>query len=82
MAGDKQTSRRLRMSVLVVLYFALGLVVLFLPAGRLDWWESWIFVAGLVGFTAFVSIWMCCCDTELARERIHGSSASCFWFCW
>ena len=65
----EKRARSLRMvprgALTILIFFA----ILFVPAGRLDWWEGWIFfLAFLIGTSALV-IWMRRKDPELLSER-------------
>ncbi len=54
--------------VVTILVFV---AILFLPAGRLDWWEGWtFFLVFLISTSTFV-IWMRRKDPELISERSH-----------
>jgi len=47
--------------------FLIGL--LFIPAGRLDWWQGWLFVFGYAAFVLVYGLWVMRHDPELIRER-------------
>ncbi len=44
-------------------------VVLFLGAGRLDWWEAWIFPAAYFAIAAAAALWILYHDPGLSAER-------------
>ncbi len=54
-----------RGAVTVLVFFA----ILFLPAGRLDWWEGWTFFLAFLIATSTLVIWMRRKDPELISER-------------
>ncbi len=43
--------------------------VLFLSAGRLDWWEAWVFLAIYFVIALVASVWMLRYDPKLLKER-------------
>ncbi len=45
------------------------LAILFLPAGRFDWWEGWTFFLVFLIATSALAIWMRRKDPELFSER-------------
>lgn len=44
-------------------------IAMFLPAGRLDWWQSWAFLAIFFGAIVFNSLFVLRGDPELIAER-------------
>jgi protein-S-isoprenylcysteine O-methyltransferase Ste14 len=44
-------------------------VAMFLPAGRLDWWQAWAFLAIFFGAIAFNALFVLRGDPELIAER-------------
>ena len=68
MAAQRETSRG-KIVFRTLLYLVIMLVVFFAPAGRLDWWEGWIFLSGFLGCTIFIAIWMRRYDPDLVKER-------------
>lgn len=48
-----------------LLFFA----ILFIPAGRLNWKEGWLFVAAFWGFLLFIFTWGLIKDPALLKER-------------
>jgi protein-S-isoprenylcysteine O-methyltransferase Ste14 len=49
--------------------FALIGVILFVAAGRLDWWEAWIFLIIYFLIAVTANTWMLYYDRELLQER-------------
>jgi protein-S-isoprenylcysteine O-methyltransferase Ste14 len=43
--------------------------ILFIAAGRLDWWEAWIFLAVYFVITVAGQLWVMYRDPELSQER-------------
>ena len=43
--------------------------VLFLAAGRLDWWEAWVFLAVYFAIAATAAIWLLYRDPAPSQER-------------
>lgn len=43
--------------------------LLFIPAGRLDWWQGWLFVFGYAAFVLVYAVWFMRRDPSLIRER-------------
>jgi len=54
-----------RGAVTILVFFA----ILFIPAGRLDWWEGWTFFLVFLIATSTLVIWMRQKDPELISER-------------
>jgi len=54
--------------------FSLGLFIalLFVPAGRLDWWEAWIFFGAFFLSVSVLSLWLKRKDPALLKERRKG----------
>lgn len=48
---------------------ALGLLM-FLPAGRLDWWQAWSFLAILTSTNLAIGVWLARNDPGLLQERV------------
>lgn len=55
--------------ILLAVGFAL---VLFLPAGTLDWPAAWAYLVLLFGFTIGITIWLARFNPELLEERMTG----------
>ncbi|MGD9093906.1 MAG: isoprenylcysteine carboxylmethyltransferase family protein [Anaerolineales bacterium] len=51
---------------------ALFIALLFLPAGRLDWYGGWAFLFTILVSVIILSFWMRMKDPELFRERQQG----------
>ena len=52
----------------IVMFFIMG-SILFVSAGRLDWWEAWVFLI-IYFFIALVSaVWMLRTNSDLVQER-------------
>jgi len=54
--------------------FSLGLFIalLFAPAGRLDWWDAWIFFGAFFLSVSVLSLWLKHKDPALFKERRKG----------
>lgn len=63
--------RLARFAVRLGLFLLIFIAALFLPAGRLDWWQGWAFVGAFIFFVSIFSLWMRRRDPELVRERTH-----------
>ncbi len=72
--GEKAGARGLSPGQLVLrLVVGWGTIgaLLFIPAGRLDWLEAWLFLAFFFGFMLILYAWMRRRDPELVAERQH-----------
>ena len=49
--------------------FGAIIALLFIPAGRLDWLEAWLFLVAFFGFMLILYAWMRRHDPELVAER-------------
>lgn len=73
--NGKQTkdSPKSSSKILLVIRGFLGvlvlMVVLFLPAGRLDWKEGWVYLIVFVTSMMFLVVWAWCRDPGLMKER-------------
>jgi len=70
---DAGEYRRLKKKIAVLfpaVLLVLGLV-LFVPAGTLDYWEAWVYCAVLVIPFVFVATWLLNKDPELLARRIR-----------
>ena len=47
-------------------------VVLFLPAGTLNWIAAWVYLVLLFGFTIGISVWLSRFNPDLLEERMRG----------
>lgn len=54
----------------LVLWIAFMAVLLFWPAGTLDWWGGWVFLVEMAAGATVVSLWLLRHDPELLRERL------------
>ena len=54
----------------LALWIAFMAVLLFWPAGMLDWWGGWVFLGEMTVGAAVVSLWLLRHDPELLRERL------------
>ena len=58
-----------RLMVRILLLGVFFVLLLFLPAGRLDWWEGWAFCTFYILAVIAVYAWMLRYDPDLVRER-------------
>ncbi|HUI87356.1 MAG TPA: isoprenylcysteine carboxylmethyltransferase family protein [Anaerolineales bacterium] len=63
---------------LIFIPTALGLL-LFLPAGRLNWLEAWIYIASYLIFLMIYAVWAITNDPELLKERSQVASNTKGW---
>lgn len=63
------TARVVKRAVQVIVVGLLLAVLLFVPAGRLDWWGAWVFVALYFGNVLFNLLFVLGKDPELIAER-------------
>ena len=56
----------LRSLLVLVLILA---AILFIPAGRLDWLQAWLFILAFAGFLAFYGFWALHNDPNQLKER-------------
>lgn len=56
-------------AIRTILSLIIFLAILFVPAGRLDWWEGWAFFFAFLAAVAVVAIWGQRRDPELMQER-------------
>lgn len=54
--------------------FTLIGVILFVAAGRLDWWEAWVFLVVYFLIAAASNVWMLYYDRALLQERTQAAS--------
>lgn len=52
----------------IVMFFVIG-SILFVSAGRLDWWEAWAFLIIYFLITLAAAVWMLRTNPNLAQER-------------
>jgi Ca2+/Na+ antiporter len=62
---ESKLSPILRSFLLVGIFLAL----LFIPAGRLDWWEGWAFVFAFITSVSVMVVWVNRRDPDLIKER-------------
>jgi protein-S-isoprenylcysteine O-methyltransferase Ste14 len=62
-------SRVAARSARLAVSFALFGALLFAAAGRLDWWEVWVFLAGYYGVAFLSQLWIMRRDPALDQER-------------
>jgi protein-S-isoprenylcysteine O-methyltransferase Ste14 len=60
--------RALRSSILGSLIMA---ALLLLPAGTLDYWQGWVFMAVFVGASAAITVYLAIRDPKLLERRMH-----------
>jgi len=60
---------------LLLFPFVMG-ALLFLPAGTLDYWEAWVFVAVFFACTAAFGIWLMIKDPKLLERRMNVGPAA------
>jgi protein-S-isoprenylcysteine O-methyltransferase Ste14 len=58
-----------RMALRLAIIIGALAVLLFLPAGRLDWLQAWLFVVAYGLFLAFYGLWAAAKDPDQLRER-------------
>lgn len=69
----------IRMTVsLILITAALGLL-LFLPAGKLNWLDAWIYIIGYLSFLIMYAVWAMTNDPELLNERSQVASNTKGW---
>jgi protein-S-isoprenylcysteine O-methyltransferase Ste14 len=61
----------LRLTVQLALLLAVLALLLFWPAGTLDWPQAWAFLAGMAIASMAVSLWLLRHDPALLRERLR-----------
>lgn len=64
---NKLNIRALRASLLGAIALA---ALLFIPAGTLDYWQGWLFVAVFVGASSAVTVYLAINDPELLERRM------------
>ena len=60
--------RALRASLLGLLAMA---ALLFLPAGTLDYWQAWVFIAVFAGTSSAITVYLAKRDPQLLERRLH-----------
>ncbi len=66
----------IKVAVQLLLFPIVMGALLFLPAGTLDYWEAWIFVAVFFVCSAAISIWLMIKDPELLERRMNVGPAA------
>lgn len=56
---------------LVALIFVMGLLI-FIPAGTLDYWQAWLFLASYLAASVAISLWLMKRDPALLGRRMRG----------
>lgn len=57
-------------------------VLLFVFAGRLDWWDAWLFLAVYYLIAVLTQVWMARNDPELSQERLQWGENTKPWDRW
>jgi protein-S-isoprenylcysteine O-methyltransferase Ste14 len=73
MNNDEQFVKRKSLLGLIWLILALGLM-LFIPAGTLDFWQAWIYLIIFSISSLLVTLYLMKNDTELLKRRIKAGS--------
>lgn len=58
-----------RRGIQLAISWVLLALALFLPAGRVDWWQAWAYLGVFVGVIAFNALFVLRGDSELIAER-------------
>jgi protein-S-isoprenylcysteine O-methyltransferase Ste14 len=61
-----------KLAINIFVMIAVFVVVLFLPAGTLNWLAGWIFLVLMFAFTIVISIWLMKFNPDLLAERLTG----------
>src|SRR5215813_6394592 len=61
----------LKVAVQLLLFPIVMGALLFLPAGTLDYWEAWVFVAVFFACSAAIGIWLMIKDPKLLERRMN-----------
>ena len=59
-----------RMLVQTLVWFIVLGLLLFVPAGRLDWWQAWTFFAVMASTNLPIGVWLARHDPALLKERM------------
>src|SRR5215469_15291021 len=62
-----------RVSWQLVLFYIVLAVILFWPAGTLDWWGGWVYWGEMVVGGIAICWWLIVKDPDLLRERMSGA---------
>jgi len=77
-APSGKTSPRSLLSSLLAVVFGLA-VLLFAPAGRLDWFQAWAFILAFAGYLLFYALWASRNDPGQLNERSRTSQNTKSW---
>jgi len=66
----------IRVVIQLLLFPILMGALLFLPAGTLDYWEAWVFVAVFFACTIAITIWLMLNDPRLLERRMRAGPAA------
>jgi protein-S-isoprenylcysteine O-methyltransferase Ste14 len=61
-----------KLAINIFVMIAVFVVVLFLPAGTLNWLAGWTFLVLMFAFTIVISIWLMKFNPDLLAERLTG----------
>ena len=73
--GTGKLSNAIRSVLMIVLF----ILLLFVPAGRLDWIEGWLFFLGFLGIVGALVIWGYHTRPDLMRERTQAGENVKLW---
>jgi len=65
-------SQTIKQIIRTVFSLALFIALLFVPAGRLDWWAAWIFIGAFFLSVSVLFLWLKRKDPALLKERRQG----------
>jgi len=65
--------------LLFLLAFGLLILLLFVPAGRLDWWQGWLYLGLLAASSVTLSVRLWRTDPELCRRRLSAGKGTKGW---
>jgi len=66
----------IKVAVQLLLFPVFMGALLFLPAGTLDYWEAWVFVAVFFACSAAIGIWLMIKDPKLLERRMNVGPAA------
>ena len=66
----------IRVAIQLLLFPIFMGALLFLPAGTLDYWEAWVFVAVFFACTIAITIWLMLNDPRLLERRMRAGPAA------
>lgn len=70
---NKLHIRALRSSLLGTIAMA---ALLFVPAGTLDYWQAWVFIAVFVAASTAITVYLAIKDPKLLERRMHAGPAA------